>query len=278
MPNNYQTGVLKTSTLFFHTPSRRIPEFFYYPLCIGHYFCIEPYRVSRNQYDSFLILYTKKGRGTVSVNGVKKELLPGDVCVLDCYRPHEYWAKNQWEILWMHYDGGNAREYFEHLTDRTFFTVSLKTPDVFEKNWEKIYDRFLKKESFSEALLSHEISGILTEILMEKDEGNTLTADFIDDTLGYINRHLTSELTLENLAKRVSLSPFYFSRKFKEETGYTPYHYIYTSRLNLARFYLKTSTDSIKEIGFRCGFKSEHSFCTAFKNQTGMTPTQFRGR
>ena len=276
MPNNYENGVLKNSTLFFHTPSRKIPNFFYYPLCIGHYFCIEPYRVVRNQYDSFLILYTKQGCGTISVNGVKKELVPGDVCILDCYRPHEYYAKNQWEILWMHYDGGNAREFFEYLTDRTFLTVSLKNSDAFERNWEKIYDRFLKKETFSEALISHEISGILTEILMEKEEDNTPAADFIDDTLGYINRHLTSELTLEALAKRVLLSPFYFSRRFKEETGYTPYHYIYTSRLNLARFYLKTSKDSIKEIGYRCGFKSEHSFCTAFKNETGMTPTQFR--
>lgn len=100
--------------------------------------------------------------------------------------------------------------------------------------------------------------------------------DFIDDTLQYINRHLTEDLTLERLAKRVSLSPFYFSRRFKQETGYTPYHYIYTSRIHLARFYLKTSEDTVKEIGYRCGFKSEHSFCTAFKNEMGQTPTEFR--
>ena len=73
-----------------------------------------------------------------------------------------------------------------------------------------------------------------------------------------------------------SLSPFYFSRCFKQETGYTPYHYIYTSRIHLARFYLKTSEDTVKEIGYRCGFKSEHSFCTAFKNEMGQTPTEFR--
>ena len=87
---------------------------------------------------------------------------------------------------------------------------------------------------------------------------------------------VTEELFLERLAKRVSLSPFYFSRRFKQETGYTPYHYIYTSRIHLARFYLKTSEDTVKEIGYRCGFKSEHSFCTALKNEMGQTPTEFR--
>lgn len=87
---------------------------------------------------------------------------------------------------------------------------------------------------------------------------------------------VTEELFPERLAKRVSLSPFYFSGRFKQETGYTPYHYIYTSRIHLAQFYLKTSEDTVKEIGYRCGFKSEHSFCTALKNEMGQTPTEFR--
>ena len=54
-------------------------------------------------------------------------------------------------------------------------------------------------------------------------------------------------MTLESLASRVSLSPYYFLRKFKEETGYTPYRYILTSRINLARFYLITSRDTVKK-------------------------------
>lgn len=276
MINNYQPGVLKNSTLYFHTPSSKIPSFFYFPICIGHYFCTESYHVKRNQYDSFLILYTKKGCGTVVAGGIEKKLYPGEVCVLDCYRPHEYYTRNQWETLWFHYDGGNAREYFEYLTDRTTFTAKLKNADIFENNWNKIHDIFLKKEPFSEPYISHQISEILMGILMEKEKDGMIKADYIDDTLRYINRHLTLDLNLKKLAKRVSLSPYYFSRKFKEETGYTPYSYIYTSRLNLAQFYLKTSGDSIKEIGIRCGFKSEHSFCTAFKKKTGMTPTQFR--
>ena len=277
MATGCRDGIYEYSTLFFHTPEKNIPDFFYYPLCVGHYFCIPPYRVNRSRYDSFLILYTKKGKGKVCVNGVTEELFPGDVCILDCYRPHEYFAETDWEILWLHYDGGIAREFFELLTDRTFLKISLEKTEEFERAWEKIYNHFLYQEIFRPALVSHEISGLLTDILMEKEENTgKKSRDFIDDTLQYINRHLTEELSLECLAKRVSLSPFYFSRRFKQETGYTPYHYIYTSRIHLARFYLKTSEDTVKEIGYRCGFKSEHSFCTAFKNEMGQTPTEFR--
>lgn len=277
METGCRDGIYEYSTLFFHTPEKNIPDFFYYPLCVGHYFCIPPYRVNRSRYDSFLILYTKKGKGKVCVNGVTEELLPGDVCILDCYRPHEYFAETDWEILWLHYDGGIAREFFELLTNRIFLKLSLEKTEEFECAWEKIYNHFLYQETCRSAQISHEISGLLTAVLMEKEENaGKKSRDFIDDTLQYINRHLTEDLTLERLAKRVSLSPFYFSRRFKQETGYTPYHYIYTSRIHLARFYLKTSEDTVKEIGYRCGFKSEHSFCTAFKNEMGQTPTEFR--
>lgn len=118
---------------------------------------------------------------------------------------------------------------------------------------------------------------LLTLLSLEKDEGGTKAAQgLIGDSVTYINRHLHTNLTLEFLASRVSLSPYYFLRKFKEETGYTPYRYILISRINLAKFYLITSRDTVKNIGLCCGFKSEHSFCTAFKSETGYTPSEFR--
>lgn len=272
-----QAGVSDLSTVFFHTPSNKMPDFFYYPTCIGHYFCNIPYRVERSRYDSFLFLYTKSGQGMVSVGGLKQVLNPGDVCLLDCYQPHAYHALEEWEILWVHVDGGPARSFFSYLTEGPFYYAALAHPLSYEKDWQRLYDIFVRHEPLHAPLLSQYISQLFTLLAVAKEEsGYGAAPDFIDDTLKYINRHLSSELTLQMLAERVSLSPFYFSRKFKEETGYTPYRYILVSRINLAGFYLKNTRDTVKNIGFSCGFKSEHSFCTTFKNETGQTPTQFR--
>ncbi|WP_373212428.1 AraC family transcriptional regulator [Ruminococcus sp. 5_1_39BFAA] len=277
MKHIYMEGISTSSTIFFHTPSNRIPDFFYYPVCIGRYFCNIPYKTDRNRYDSFLLLYTKSGKGLLSVDGQRRELLPGDVCLIDCYRPHIYQALQEWEIMWLHFDGELSRSYFQYLTDKSFFHTSLKQPLSYEKDWNRLYEQFVNHEAMVEPLLSQYISQLLTHLALAKEEGGYKAApDFIDDTLKYINRHLSSDLPLEFLADRVSLSPFYFSRKFKEETGYSPYQYILTSRINLARFYLKTSKETVKNIGYTCGFKSEHSFCTAFKNETGQTPSEFR--
>lgn len=276
----YHNGISTVSTMFFHTPSNRIPDFFYYPICIGHYFCNIPYETNRNHYDSFLLLYTRNGRGLLSIDGKEKELIPGCVCLIDCYRPHTYRALEEWELLWVHFDGGTARGYFEYLTKgQSFFHAVLKNPLAFEKNWNRLHELFMNRKPLSEPLLSHYIDQMLTDLAQINEEGGYKAApDFIDDTLKYINQHLSADLKLETLASRVSLSPYYFSRKFKEETGYSPYQYILSSRINLAKFYLKTSRDSVKNIGISCGFRSEHSFCTAFKNETGQTPSEFRER
>lgn len=274
----YINGISPSSTIFFHTPSNKIPDFFLYPLCIGHYFCNIPYKVIRSHFDSFLLLYTKSGKGLISVNQEEIELCAGEVCMIDCYQPHSYHALNEWDLLWIHIDGGIARNYYNHLAaNNNFFYATLKNSLSYEKNWNRIHELFINREPLSEVLLSQYIHQLLTELALTKeDTGYKAASDFVDDTLKYINRHLESDLNLNALASRVSLSPFYFSRKFKEETGYSPYQYILISRINLAKFYLKSSQDSIKKIGARCGFKSEHSFCTAFKTETGITPSEFR--
>lgn len=275
----YIEGISTASTFFPYTPSNHIPDFFYYPICIGHYFCNIPYEVDRTRYDSFLLLYTKAGRGLVTVEGSSTELTPGSVCLIDCYKPHSYLALSEWELFWVHFDGASARSYFEYLTDQPSFHTILKNPLLYEQDFLRLHELFISRDSMPEALLSQLISQLLTRLAIddEQEKSSHKTApSFIDDTLKYINRHLASDLDVNFLASRVSLSPFYFSRKFKEETGYSPYQYILTSRINLARFYLKSSADTVKNIGYSCGFQSEHSFCTAFKSETGMTPSEFR--
>ena len=210
-----------------------------------------------------------------------RELHPGEICLLDCYCPHLYQTSEVWELEWIHFDGGNSRAFFDYLRDdMPFFYTLLDSPAQLEAIWNRLYETLLKKNNINELLISQDISQILTLLGLSKErrEKQKTASDFMDISLKYIHRHLDEDISLNALAARVSLSPFYFTRKFKEETGYTPYRYILISRINLAKFYLKSSRDTVKNIGFSCGFHSEHSFCTTFKKEVGVTPTEYRYR
>lgn len=275
----YYNGVSEHSSIYFHTPDRLQPDFLAYPLCAGHYFCDSSYEVTRSSYNSFLLLYTRSGQGSLTTGSLTRRLNPGDLCLIDCYRPHSYTASGPWEIMWLHYDGGNSRAFFDYLSNGTsFFHTMLSSPAAFEECWQRVCDALRRKEQANPIILSQNImqlltfAGASTEQSLTKKEANVC----IDASLNHIHSHLCEALTLPKLARLAALSPFYFTRCFKARTGYTPHRYILISRINLAKFLLTSSRDTVKNIGFLCGFNSEHSFCATFKKETGSTPSQYR--
>ena len=119
---------------------------------------------------------------------------------------------------------------------------------------------------------------MLTELFVSRDRESpeAISGGIIEDTIAYINNHLTEILSLNDLASQASLSPFYFSRLFKKETGFSPHEYVILSRINNAKYLLNFPELSIKDVCFKTGFSSESSFCTTFKKSVGMTPSEYR--
>ncbi len=274
----YEPGVLETSNLFIHTPSSQAKKIFFHLLCTGHYFCNEKYVVNRINYDSYLIMYIVKGKGYLDISNRIMPLSGGSFALVDCYKPHRYYTDSGWETLWIHFDGILAREYFEIITKETGNVITPQNPYAAQRCLEKIYAMFSTKNKENEAVISQRITNILTEFILVanssgKQSGQTA---IIEEIIDYISENIADQLSLGELAKRASLSPFYFCRIFKQETGYTPHEYILHTRINTSRFFLKTTGLPIKEIAFKCGFTSESGFCTAFKKALGVTPLTYR--
>lgn len=273
-----ESGVIPGSDYYVYTPSTQAGSLFLYPINVGFFRYRPGYCLRRDSYDSFLIMYMLKGGCEIEINGRHYHASAGQVVVLDCYGPHCYYTTTGWDAEWLHFDGSGARGYFEAIAENGNPVISLKDNYRFEKYLHKIYMQFKDRVSVKEALLNNYIVNILTELLIGHgpEHSINISSSLIEDTVAYINEHLTDPLTLENLAAQVSLSPFYFSRLFKRETGFSPHGYVIATRVNTARFLLKSSDSSIKDICFSTGFASESSFCTTFKKVTGLTPSAYR--
>lgn len=272
------TGTLENSKLFFHTVSTQGKRMFFYALCAGHYYCNSKYSVSRKNYDSLLLMYIKKGTGFVSTNNTTFSFTEGQVILIDCYEPHSYRADSDMEFYWLHFDGALAREYFNTITKNYSNIITLKDGVYFEKYMKKILSNYSDKLSVNEALVSKYITNLLTELITANINitNSRDHSEVIDEAIAYITNNLNKSLSLNEISNLVSISPYYFTRLFKKETGYTPHEYIIITRINSAKFYLKSTALPVKEICFNCGFSSESSFCTCFKKVVGMTPSEFR--
>ena len=97
----------------------------------------------------------------------------------------------------------------------------------------------------------------------------------IDECLNYIHNNLSSELTIENIAKEINLSEAYLKNLFKKEMGTSLYNYVINKRINLAIDYLKTTSLSQKEIAQKSGFKTYNSFYKCFIQQTNKKPKDY---
>jgi AraC-like DNA-binding protein len=94
----------------------------------------------------------------------------------------------------------------------------------------------------------------------------------------YINSHLHTHFSIQNLAKIVGFHPNYLCSFFKKETGMTLARYIRLQRINAAENLLKYSDYSCLDICNYLVFSSHSHFISTFKKEVGMTPQAYRNK
>lgn len=92
----------------------------------------------------------------------------------------------------------------------------------------------------------------------------------------YIDRHYPSEISLNQVARAIFVSPYYISHLFRRELDTTFLKYLTATRIQHARELLVTSEEPLAKIAALSGFPSAMRFRAVFKRSTGMTPTQYR--
>lgn len=91
----------------------------------------------------------------------------------------------------------------------------------------------------------------------------------------YIYENFNKDITLEEVARIVSVTPHYFSRLFKEETGENFIEYLTIFRIKKAKKMMDTTNLNIKEICYKIGYTDPNYFSRLFKKVEKVTPTDY---
>lgn len=87
---------------------------------------------------------------------------------------------------------------------------------------------------------------------------------------------LHRDLTLEELARHVNLSPSRLRHLFKEETGTSPARFLKTLRLEKAKALIEGTFLSLKQIMVKVGIRDRRHFAEDFKKAYGSAPAGYR--
>lgn len=117
------------------------------------------------------------------------------------------------------------------------------------------------------------INQVLRETLPEQQIAVNKKANAVRD---YIDKHYTNEISVEDIANALFISPSRLSHIFKRETGMTIKAYLNMRRITQAKSLIMEEGQMIKNIYWKCGYSDYSTFYRAFIKYTGMSPDEFK--
>lgn len=159
-------------------------------------------------------------------------------------------------------------------------------PSLYQEDFHALLNRMLSEgmhiDEYSNTFLACYLQEVLLLLMrhsvMNEKEPELLNARDADILLAtkYIYKNFRQPLTLEEISSVASLSPTYFSKKFKQVTGMGFKEYLNFVRLKHAQTALLTTSNSITDIALEYGFNDSNYFKDLFKKVYGKSPREFR--
>ena len=267
--NLEKTGYLKEDFRLFHINDQTKKDFSY------HY------------HDFHKIIVFISGKVTYHIEGKAYHLKPRDILLvsqgaihkpeIDPSVPYERY------IFWIH-DDLSCQELntcFQKANDRSFNLVRADSalqerlkdllPEIEQTLQNKHFgDPVLRDALFTQFMIY--INRIFLRTSSSPDKKAYSSDTQVEQLLKYINRNLSENLSIDQLAERFFLSKYHMMRKFKNETGYTIHNYITSKRLLMARSLISQGIPVMKAAQ-ASGFHDYTTFDRAYKKQFGKAPS-----
>ena len=111
----------------------------------------------------------------------------------------------------------------------------------------------------------------------DTDYTSQLDKEFMDKVMETIEKHLDNgDLTVEDIAGEVNMSRSVFFKKLKTLTGLSPVEFLREIRMKRAAQLIETEEYNMAQIAYMVGLNDSHYFSKCFKQQYGMTPTEYK--
>lgn len=161
-------------------------------------------------------------------------------------------------VLWaehLAYEKGGMTYQFTSRND--YLTTVMNTSD-----YEAIRNWFVDKVELA-----------AQNIMSKREECSN---NIVDIAKEYIKTNYSKALSLDEVSYYVNISPYYFSKIFKEGTGENFIEYLTNIRIEKAKELLNTTDYSMKEICVIVGYSDPNYFSRSFKKNVGVTPTEYK--
>lgn len=257
--------------------------------------------VAFHYHDFYELIYIMEGEFSSLIEDRAVRMRKGDFLLIDKNVMHKYHPteremdSSRRIILWISDQMLMELAEGEPLLTECFLGVGPKLYH-FPIYYEEILRGFLLKLAMSEILDGTDTQGSgirkvmdrgnlslffgYLNVLCKREEYLSSTQEIVGHPLveqvtGYIEAHISAEITVEDVAEAVHMSKYYFLRKFKEITGMTVHNFIVNKRI-ISACQIMSEGKSITESWQQTGFADYSSFLRNFRKIYGISPREYR--
>ena len=240
------------------------------------------------------IYYLASGQRYYYINGKTHLVMPRDLVIVREDLAHRVFSAGigQYERYLLYTNREfiaeclkeNERDNFYRAIDSDAFVYRLHDPSKVELLFRKMLSLDLIKPLSIEQKkeLERYSAQIISDISTSLSETGSQTADvgYVNKNMllitEYINANYKSNITLDILASKFSLSKYYLCKLFKKSVGFTFSDFLNQVRVTEAKKLLETTELSVADVAYETGYSDIAYFCRVFKKLMGITALKYR--
>jgi AraC-like DNA-binding protein len=250
-------------------------------------------------HETFEMVYIKSGEGLFEIGEQKVQVGSNDIVIIKPHQHHKLnvTADGGCDFIVLYFKFMNQAHHAMSETSLADFInfVSGKESGAFIKlkvsqknDIIGLLNRILKEKSSDQLgsdllnyLMLMELFVLISRALKAEWENSIKNKspkikELMQSAIRFVHNNYEREISITDIAKYVFLSPSYFTRAFKEDTGVSPMQYLLNIRIKRACELLVETDMKVGDIAHSVGFSNQQRFNDMFKKQTKMTPMQYR--
>lgn len=231
----------------------------------------------------FQLNICRSGQGILDMSGKEIEIQKGDSIIIFPDVVHEYYpVSDQMIVSWIAFDGFQVRSMFKSIgIDVSGIYRLSNNNEIHEAIREtlEIQNRTITEQSYQGSRMVY--SFLLT--LMKNYSGDSdsgqgeFTMEKMKPAIDFMSRHLSEQITIEEIAESMKITPQHFCMIFKTAMNQRPFEYLNSLRINHSKHLLINNSEmQLKEVSHLSGYPNHSYFCQIFKKQERLTPADFR--
>jgi len=233
--------------------------------------------------DQNILIYCVDGKGTVNINSLTYDIVPGDFIIIPHSIKHFYETDDTspWTIYWCHFKGLQSDAIVAQIFSKEqSYRYSVEFVDDRINLFDKLYN-FLE-QGYSTENLTY-VNLLFLQYLCSfafRDRFYAIRPEIhtepAEKSILFMQNNLDKGLSLSELAASVNLSVSHYTFLFKRKTGFSPIEYFNHLKIQKACQYLQFTDLRIREIAFKVGIHDQFYFSRLFNRTMGFGPKEYR--